>query len=170
LGGSVGIQGLQPSDLWTLNSRQYSLGPSISIPIFEGGQLKSTLQLREASQQEAAVNYRRVVLKAWHDVDNALTAYESTQRRRDELARAAAQNQRALSLATQRYQDGVADFLQVLDAQTRLLNTQQQLAVATTNVSENLVALYKALGGGWETAYPDKAQVRADAGATKTAP
>jgi NodT family efflux transporter outer membrane factor (OMF) lipoprotein len=169
LGGSIGIQALQAKDLWTLASRQYSLGPSISIPIFEGGQLKSTLELRKASEQEAAVNYQRVVLKAWHDVDNALTAYETTQRRRDELIQAAAQNQRALTLATSRYTEGVADFLQVLDAQTRLLNTQQQLAIVTTNVSENLVALYKALGGGWETAYPDK-QVQADAGATKPVP
>ncbi len=149
LGGSVGIQALQASNLWTLASRQYSLGPSISIPIFEGGQLKSTLQLNKASEQEAAVNYQRTVLRAWHDIDNALTAYETTQRRRDDLVKAAAENQRALSLATERYQDGVADFLQVLDAQTRLLDTQQQLAIATTNVSENLVALYKALGGGW---------------------
>jgi NodT family efflux transporter outer membrane factor (OMF) lipoprotein len=170
LGGSVGMQALQAQHLFDLNSRQYSFGPSISIPIFEGGQLKSTLELNKASEQEAAVNYQRTVLRAWHDVDNALTAYETTQRRRDELVRAAAQNQRALSLATERYQDGVADFLQVLDAQTRLLNTQQQLAIATTNVSENLVALYKALGGGWETTYPDKAQVQADAGPVKPVP
>ncbi len=155
LGGSVGINALQAKDLWTLNSRQYSFGPGISIPIFEGGQLKSTLQLREASQQEAAVNYQRIVLKAWHDVDNALTAYQQTQQRRDALVQAVAQNQRALALATDRYQQGVSDFLEVLDAQTRLLSNQQQLAIATTNVSDNLVALYKALGGGWEQAYPD---------------
>jgi NodT family efflux transporter outer membrane factor (OMF) lipoprotein len=164
LGGSVGIQGLQGQNLWTLNSRQFALGPSISIPIFEGGQLKANLQLNEASQQEAAVNYERTVLRAWHDVDNALTAYQDTQRRRDELVAAVAQNQRALALATDRYQQGVSDFLEVLDAQTRLLSNQQQLAIATTNVSDNLVALYKALGGGWETAYPDKTQVT-DAGA-----
>jgi NodT family efflux transporter outer membrane factor (OMF) lipoprotein len=156
LGGSVGIQGLQAANLWTLNSRQFGLGPSISIPIFEGGQLKANLQLTEATQQEAAVNYQRTVLRAWHDVDNALTAYEDTQRRRDQLVLAVAQNQRALGLATDRYQQGVADFLEVLDAQTRLLSNQQQLAIATTNVSDNLVALYKALGGGWETALPDK--------------
>jgi NodT family efflux transporter outer membrane factor (OMF) lipoprotein len=167
LGGSFGIQGLQPKDLWTLNSRQWSFGPSISIPIFEGGQLKSTLELRKASEQEAAVNYQRTVLKAWHDVDNALTAYEATQRRRDQLVQAVAQNQRALALATDRYQQGVSDFLDVLDAQRNLLSTQQQLAIATTNVSENLVALYKALGGGWETAYPDKT-VSADAGGSRT--
>jgi NodT family efflux transporter outer membrane factor (OMF) lipoprotein len=167
LGGSVGIQGLQAANLWTLNSRQFGLGPSISIPIFEGGQLKANLQLNEASQQEAAVNYQRTVLRAWHDVDNALTAYESTQRRRDQLVLAVAQNQRALGLATDRYQQGVADFLEVLDAQTRLLSNQQQLAIATTNVSDNLVALYKALGGGWETALPDT-PVNANAAAAKT--
>jgi NodT family efflux transporter outer membrane factor (OMF) lipoprotein len=168
LGGSVGIQGLEAQNLWTLNSRQFGLGPSISIPIFEGGQLKANLQLNEASQQEAAVNYERTVLRAWHDVDNALTAYQDTQRRRDELVQAVAQNQRALSLATDRYQQGVSDFLEVLDAQTRLLANQQQLAIATTNVSDNLVALYKALGGGWETAYPDTAQVT-DTGGTSGA-
>jgi NodT family efflux transporter outer membrane factor (OMF) lipoprotein len=167
LGGSVGIQGLQAANLWTLNSRQFGLGPSISIPIFEGGQLKANLQLNESSQQEAAVNYQRAVLRAWHDVDNALTAYESTQRRRDQLVLAVAQNQRALGLATDRYQQGVADFLEVLDAQTRLLSNQQQLAIATTNVSDNLVALYKALGGGWETALPDTT-VRSDTAGTKT--
>jgi NodT family efflux transporter outer membrane factor (OMF) lipoprotein len=163
LGGSFGIQALQAKSLWTLNSRQYSLGPSISIPIFEGGQLKSMLELNKADEQEAAVSYERTVLKAWQDVDNALTAYEATQRRRDELVQAVAQNQRAVSLATERYQEGVSDFLEVLDAQTRLLSTQQQLAIATTNVSDNLVALYKALGGGWEATYP----VQADPGVAK---
>jgi outer membrane protein TolC len=87
-------------------------------------------------------------------VDNALTAYRTEQTRRDQLAQAVAENQRALSLAQSRYQEGVADFLQVLTAQQNLLSTQQQLALATTNVSANLVAVYKALGGGWETQMP----------------
>jgi NodT family efflux transporter outer membrane factor (OMF) lipoprotein len=154
LAGSFGIQALQASNLWTLASRQYSFGPSISIPIFEGGQLKYMLKLNQTQQQEAAVKYERTVLQAWHDVDNALTAYQQTQQRRDSLIQAVAQNQRALALATDRYQQGVSDFLEVLDAQTRLLANQQQLAIATTNVSTNLVALYKALGGGWESTYP----------------
>jgi outer membrane protein TolC len=83
-----------------------------------------------------------------------LTAYRTEQARRDQLTLAVAQNQRALTLAQSRYQEGVADFLQVLTAQQNLLSTQQQLAIATTNVSANLVALYKALGGGWETQLP----------------
>ncbi len=97
------------------------------------------------------------MLQAWHDVDNALTAYRTEQARRDQLIQAEAQNRRALSLAQTRYQQGVADFLEVLVAQTSLLSTQQQLAQSTTNVSSDLVALYEALGGGWETDLPVRA-------------
>ena len=111
--------------------------------------------MREAQQEEAAVNYQKTVLQAWHDVDNALTAYQTEQARRDQLVLAVAQNQRALALAQSRYQQGVADFLTVLDAERSLLSD----AAATGGqhdhrVSQNLVALYKALGGGWETDLP----------------
>ena len=136
------------------NSKQYSLGPGLTIPIFEGGQLRATLQLREAQQQEAAVNYQKTVLQAWHDVDNALTAYQAEQARRDQLTQAVADNQRALGLAQSRYQQGVADFLTCWTRERSLLATQQQLADSTTTVSTNLVALYKALGGGWESDLP----------------
>jgi NodT family efflux transporter outer membrane factor (OMF) lipoprotein len=154
LSGSVGLQAIQPWKMFNIDARQYGVGPGVTIPIFEGGQLKATLQLRKAQQQEAAIAYQKTVLSAWHEVDNALTAYRTEQARRDQLTQAVAQNQRALGLAQSRYQEGVADFLQVLTAQQNLLSTQQQLALATTNVSANLVALYKALGGGWETQLP----------------
>jgi NodT family efflux transporter outer membrane factor (OMF) lipoprotein len=154
LSGSVGLQSVQPWQMFNLNARNYAFGPGITVPIFQGGQLRATLELRKAQQQEAAVNYQKTVLQAWHDVDNALTAYRTEQARRDQLIQAVAQNERALGLAQSRYQDGVADFLQVLTTQQNLLSTQQQLAIATTNVSANLVALYKALGGGWETQLP----------------
>jgi NodT family efflux transporter outer membrane factor (OMF) lipoprotein len=158
LSGSMGLQALQPANFFNLNARQYAVGPGITIPIFQGGQLKSTLQLREAQQEEAAVFYQETVLQAWHEVDNALTAYQTEQARRDQLVQAVAQNQRALDLAQSRYQEGVADFLTVLVAETSLLSSQLQLADSTTTVSENLVALYKALGGGWETDLPRAAE------------
>lgn len=154
LNGSIGIQTLFPAQMFSLNSRQYAAGPGITIPIFQGGQLISTLHLRQAQQKEAALNYQKTVLQAWHDVDNALTAYRTEQARRDQLVQAEAQNRRALALAQSRYQQGVADFLQVLVAQTNLLSAQQQLAQSTTNVSTDLVALYEALGGGWEADLP----------------
>ena len=154
LSGSLGLQAVQPWRMFNIDARDYAVGPGVTIPIFQGGQLKATLELRKTQQQEAAIDYQKVVLGAWHDVDNALTAYQTEQARRDQLIQAVAQNQRALGLAQSRYAEGVADFLQVLTAQQNLLSTQQQLALTTTNVSANLVALYKALGGGWETQLP----------------
>jgi NodT family efflux transporter outer membrane factor (OMF) lipoprotein len=156
LTGSFGLQALQAHKLFNLDSKQYAVGPGLTIPIFQGGQLRSTLQLREAQQQEAAINFQKTVLQAWHDVDNALTAYRAEQARRDELIQAVTDNQRALGLAQSRYQQGVADFLSVLDAERSLLAAQLQLADSTTTVSSNLVALYKALGGGWETDLPEE--------------
>lgn len=160
LSGSVGIQSLQPKTLWTLDARQYGVGPSVTLPIFQGGQLRSTLHLREAQQQEAAIHYERTVLNAWHDVDNALTAYDKEQHRRDALVQSVAQNQRALSLALDQYRQGLVDYLPVLDAQRSLLATQQALAQSTATVSNNLVALYRALGGGWEETFPVRATTR----------
>jgi NodT family efflux transporter outer membrane factor (OMF) lipoprotein len=154
LTGSFGLQSLQFKNAFNLSAKQYAIGPGLTIPIFEGGQLRSTLQLRKAQQQEAAVNFQKTVLDAWHDVDNALTAYRAEQARRDELIQAAAQDRRALGLAQSRYEQGVADFLTVLVAETNVLTAEQQLASSTTTVSSNLVALYKALGGGWETDMP----------------
>jgi NodT family efflux transporter outer membrane factor (OMF) lipoprotein len=166
LSGSVGLQSLYPAQFFSLNARQYAAGPGITIPIFQGGQVTATVQLRKAQQEEAAVNYQKTVLQAWHDVDNALTAYQTEQARRDQLVLAVAQNQRALGLAQSRYQQGVADFLTVLDAERSLLSSQLQLADSTTTVSQNLVALYKALGGGWEVDLPrDTSAVPATAAA-----
>ena len=150
LSGSFALQSTQFKDLGNWSSRTYGLGPSISIPIFEGGRLRRTLELRKAQQKEAAVNYQRVVLSAFHDVDNALIAYGAEQRRRDRLAAQVRQARRALGLAQQRFRDGVSDFLEVLTAQRTVLEAEQQLANSTATIGTNLVALYKALGGGWE--------------------
>jgi NodT family efflux transporter outer membrane factor (OMF) lipoprotein len=155
MGGSVGMQALQFGNLFNLAASTFAVGPSLTIPIFEGGRLKANLKLQEARQQEAAVAFQRTVLTAWHEVDNAMTAYQTEQARRNELTRAVADSQRALGMAQSRYEQGVADFLTVLDTQRLLLGTQQQLQISTTNVSEHLVALYKALGGGWELDLPD---------------
>ncbi len=111
--------------------------------------------LRKAQAQEAAIGYQRTVLQAWHDVDNALDAYRREQERRDQLWfrrwPTTAARCRWRRAATSR---AWATFLDVLTAETNLLSTEQQLASSTTTVSDNLVALYKALGGGWEATYP----------------
>ena len=154
LSGSGAIQGLQLRNLADWPAQAYAFGPSVSLPIFEGGRLKRTLELREAQQKEAAVTFQRTVLAALHEVDNALTAYDAEQRRRNRLQAAATQASRALGIARQRYEQGVADFLQVLIAQRNQLAAEQELADSTTAVSTDLVQLYKVLGGGWQASYP----------------
>ena len=153
LSGSVALQATQIKNLG-FSAGTYSFGPSLTVPIFEGGRLRGTLQLREAQQQEAAVNYQRTVLQAFTEVDNALIAYAAEQRRRDRLAEQVAQSRRAFSLAQSQYRQGVTDFLQVLTAQRTVLAAEQQLSDSTATVSANLVSLYARLGGGWEADMP----------------
>jgi NodT family efflux transporter outer membrane factor (OMF) lipoprotein len=168
LSASAGLQALEFAPLFGFNARQYAMGPGLTVPIFEGGQLKGNLHLTEARQKEAAVSYQKTVLQALHDVDNALTAYRTEQARRQELTDAAADSARALELAQARYAQGVSDFLTVLVAQQNLLSNQLLLADSTTAVSNNLVALYKALGGGWETDLPEAVKQTGDKPATVT--
>jgi len=153
---SPSFTGLQVHDLWNAGAGTYTFGPSLTLPIFEGGRLTRTLELRDAQQQEAAVTYQRTVLNALHEVDNALTAYDKEQRQRQHLEQAVAANRRALDLARQRYEQGVSDFLQVLIVQRDLLASELLLADSTTTVSTNLVQLYLALGGGWQADLPEK--------------
>jgi NodT family efflux transporter outer membrane factor (OMF) lipoprotein len=154
LNGSVGFQALDLTNLWKGSSLQYALGPNVTMPLFEGGRLKSTLNLRDAQQQEAAISYHETVLKAWHDVVNALVAYRSEQQRRLSLRSQVEHASAALNLARTRYVDGVAQFITVLDAQRTQLSAEQDLATSQTNVNVDIVALYKALGGGWEATFP----------------
>lgn len=157
LSASGAIQATQFADLgsWA-QADTWAFGPSLTIPIFEGGRLRRTLELRQAQQQEAAILYQRTVLAALHDVDNALSAYRAEQMRRVQLQESAAQNRRALKLAQDRYAQGVADFLAVLDAERSLLAAEQALTDSTAAVSADLVQIYKALGGGWEHDLPEQ--------------
>jgi NodT family efflux transporter outer membrane factor (OMF) lipoprotein len=153
--GTVGFDALDVSNLYKPNSLQYNFGPSVSLPIFQGGRLRSTLQLRGAQQEEAGITYRKTVLQAWHDVVNALVAHRLEMTRRARLRAESDHARAALDLARARYNDGVSEFLTVLDAERTLLQADQQYAASTTNVALDLVQLFKALGGGWETSFPD---------------
>ncbi|ACK51364.1 RND efflux system, outer membrane lipoprotein, NodT family [Methylocella silvestris BL2] len=154
LNGNLVLNALDAKNLWKGSSLQYQFGPSVSLPIFEAGRLKSTLDLRSQQQQEAAIAYHKTVLSAWHEIVNALNAYSSEQRRRDSLKAQVDHASQALAISRTRYNNGVADFLTVLDAQRTVLQAMQQQAQSTTNVSISLIQLYKALGGGWQTTFP----------------
>ncbi len=159
LSGALNFDSLSFRDLGFWSARAYTFGPSISLPIFQGGQLRGALQLNQARQQEAAVTYQRTVLQAWRDVDDALTAYAADQRMRDALQRSVGSYGRALVLARAQYASGLQTFLNVLDAERGLFNARGQLASSNTAISSDLVQLYNALGGGWETVFPQKRQM-----------
>jgi len=154
LSGSVGFQALQLSNLGSWSSHAFAFGPQFTLPIFEGGRLRGMLKLREAQQQQAAIEYQQTVLKAWHDIDDVMVAYNAEQLRRDRLAEAVSQSQVALDTVQHQYVSGAVDFLNVLTVQATLLSNQEQLVDSSASVSLARVNLYKALGGGWQSMLP----------------
>jgi len=152
LNGAASVESLRLTNLFSPTSAAFSVGPSISLPIFAGGQLRGVLELRESRQREAAIFFQKTVLLAWKEVDDALTAYREAQHRRADVSRSVTENQAALQAARQRYSEGAIDFLNVITAQAQLLQSENDLADSDTQIATYLVNLYRALGGGWEVA------------------
>src|SRR5882757_105451 len=150
LSASGGVQSQSASDLLKWASRFGSLGPTFEMPLFDGSRW-ATLRLQNVHAQQAALDYERTVLAALHEVENALVAYKADRDRGVSLAAAVEQSRDALNLARARYASGVANFIDVLDAERTLQQNQLALATNTTAISTDLVAIYRALGGGWET-------------------
>jgi NodT family efflux transporter outer membrane factor (OMF) lipoprotein len=156
LSGSVSLQALQFKNLNELAAITYAAGPNISLPLFEGGQLRGQLSLRNAQQQEAAIDYAKTVLTAFYQVDTALVTYTQEHATQDALTVDLQQSQIALGLAEDQYRQGLADYLTVLNAQQSFLSAQQAQAQSVQRLGTDLVTLYQALGGGWEGVYPVK--------------
>ncbi|XXE67091.1 efflux transporter outer membrane subunit [Pseudomonas sp. R1-6] len=150
LKGRIGVEAFDSGDLTSWDSRMFSVGPTVYLPIFEGGRLMQRLALNESRQKTAALAYRQTVLQAWHEIDNALDAWAAQRRQHDELQVSYEQNREALDAAERGYQQGAADYLSVLTAQLNLLASQTHLNTSATNATLTVVNLYKSLGGGWD--------------------
>ncbi|MDR3506459.1 MAG: efflux transporter outer membrane subunit [Caulobacteraceae bacterium] len=149
LGAQGGFQSVSTSTLTDWASRFLVAGPTVQMPIFDAGQRRANIQLAGLHTQEAALDYRRTVLGALHEADNAITAYATDQSRRALLAETVAHDRDALDLAQRRQISGVASDLDVLDAERTLDQNALTLADANGAVAGDLVVIYKALGGGW---------------------
>lgn len=149
LRGRIGVEAFDVGDLASWDSRFFSVGPTVYLPIFQGGRLVQRLALSEARQRGAALAYRQTVLRAWHEVDNALDALAARQTQHTELLVSYEQNRQALQVAERGYQEGAADYLGVLTAQRNVLASQTSLNASATGATLALVQLYKSLGGGW---------------------
>lgn len=147
LGAGFGYESVGSERFGDWGSRQWQVGPSISLPIFDNGRRRATIELRELQQQEAAVAFQQTVLKAWHEIDSALSTYAAERQRQAELAERERRSRDALVLAAARYKGGLTDFGAELDARRTLLQARRDQAQSTSRLSVGLVAVYKALGG-----------------------
>jgi NodT family efflux transporter outer membrane factor (OMF) lipoprotein len=154
LAGSFGFSASDVTriDRWTSNF--WSWGPTVTWPIFAGGRIYWNIKVQDALTEQALLTYEKTVLTALKDVETALVAYAKEQETRKSLTEAVKNNRRAVDLATTLYLAGKSDFLNVLIAQRSLFATEDALAQSIRTVDTNLIALYKALGGGWEQEQP----------------
>jgi NodT family efflux transporter outer membrane factor (OMF) lipoprotein len=152
LTGSLSFSGDTLSSMASWSSRVWSVGPSMQWLIFDAGRIRWNIELQKAIQEQTLLAYQQTVLTALKEVESSLVAYAKEQEHRQLLEEAVSQNRKAVALAKELYSAGQTDFLNVLSAQGALFLSEEALARSTRTLSLNLVALYKALGGGWEGA------------------
>lgn len=149
LNGSLRLAATEFSDVLDNTSRLSSIGPAFRWNILSGGSIRSNIEVQSEKQNQALLHYEQTVLQALEEVENAMSAYAHELQRRQALKNAETAAQNNVEQAQMLYEDGVEGFLQVLDAQRVLFDVQDNLATSTTEVTANVVRLYKALGGGW---------------------
>ena len=152
LTGSGGYMSAEMDSLFKWDSRFWSIGPSISLPIFAGGRNKANLRRSRARFEESVANYRQRVLVAFGEVENALAGIQLLAERAAAEERAVASARRARDLAAESYATGLTSFLDVIDADRVALQTQRAAVQTTGQRHLAAVQLIKALGGGWTVA------------------
>jgi len=136
-------------DWFADSNRAFSFGPTVTWPLFQGGSMVSNIRLQRALRDESYLTYQKTVLVALQDVENALIAFAKEQEHRESLSAAVTANKKAVDLSMQLYTQGQTDFLNVLNAQRSLYLAQDALVQSQRALATHLIALYKALGGGW---------------------
>ncbi|WP_036246898.1 efflux transporter outer membrane subunit [Methylobacter sp. BBA5.1] len=149
--GTISLEATTLSGVGAAGSDTYSVGPRISWAALDLGRVYARIKAADASAEASLAQYEQTVLNALEETENALVNYNRERARQALLATAAKASERAHELAHLRFEEGVADFLTVLDTELRLLEDQSQLAQSETATATALAALYKALGGGWES-------------------
>ena len=146
----LGMQGQGLGRSPTINSFIWSAGPTAYWPLLDFGTLDAMIEIQDLRTHELLVSYKRTILDAVEEEENAISSYDSQQQRLRDLAGALTASKRAVDLAQQRYDRGLTDFLNVLDAERQLYDLQDQYALAREDVVVQFIALCKGLGGGWE--------------------
>jgi NodT family efflux transporter outer membrane factor (OMF) lipoprotein len=149
LDGSFGLQSLSLDDLPVWNARQFVLGPVLHLPIFAGGKLKGRVDLARADEQASAIRYHATVLRAWHEIDNAIEALRAADAQVVATQAGVEQSRIAAHVSERRYGSGAAGYVDVLVSERARLEREAAFVDARTQRAIALIALYKAVGGGW---------------------
>jgi len=147
---AVGTQAQGWGTTPNLSKHIWSFGPGAMWALLDFGALDAQVEVADYPTQERFANYRKTILTAVQQVDSSLDAYEAQQDRMEKLAEAMTAGQRAVDLSTARYNRGLTDFLNVVDAERQFYELQEQYSEAQVSQGEQFVQLYKSLGGGWQ--------------------
>ena len=158
--GSIGLQSSEQggimsnnadfSDLFDSDSVTYFAGPTIQLPIFNYGRLKNRVRVQDARFQQLIINYKNTVLNAYREVEDAMVGFLRSQEQMKYLGDSVKASQRSVDLSLLQYREGLADYQRVLDTQRFLTQEQDLMTTVNGEVALNLIAMYKALGGGWK--------------------
>lgn len=163
LGGSLGLQSDRIGDFGDAASRFWSIGPGFRWPILDWGRIRSNIRVQDSRTEQALIQFERTVLTSFEEVDNALVDLTSERDRTASLRAAVESSRRAVALAEQQYTSGLRDFLNVLTTQQSQFLAEVQLVESEQRVSTSAIALYKALGGGWDVNFTGPVADAADA-------
>jgi len=152
LSGSISTTALKLGDLGKSSTIGWSVGPTLSVPIFNGGKLRAAVDVAKAQRDEHYIAWRGAVLTALEDVENAIVSLTQERIRIHSLAESAERYGEALRLSRSLYESGSSGFLDVLDAERSQFSAEDALLQSRVNVARDYVALAKALGGGWDSA------------------
>jgi NodT family efflux transporter outer membrane factor (OMF) lipoprotein len=150
LNGSIGWQSNETSQFWRQDSGTGNAGFGFSWPFLNYGRIKNSVRAQDAAFQQAALKYQNTVLSAAQEVESSLASVAGARRQVEKLAEAVANSRTSLELSLQQYREGETDYTRVIQSQQTLLQVENTHAQARGNVASNLIATYKALGGGWE--------------------
>jgi NodT family efflux transporter outer membrane factor (OMF) lipoprotein len=149
LNGSLTQQSVKLSDWLSPTARATSYGPSFNWALFQGGNLQANIQMQQALRAEAVLAYRKTVLVALQEVEDSMVACSNDRKRHAALVEAVSANRIAVDLSLKLYTAGQSDFLNVLNAQRSLLQSESEFSRSNLALATDLISLYKALGGGW---------------------
>lgn len=154
LNGSLTVESIGKSGMFTGGSNAYGFGPAFRWNVFDGGRVRNQIRAEDARTEQSLARYEEAVLRALEDVENSMVALVRERERRDALGRSVSSSRRAVELVNTLYRTGLTNFQNVLDTERTLFEQEDQLAESEGFVTQNLISLYRALGGGWTAEAP----------------